>query len=1829
MKTYKALKVLLVLSLLLPTLLVGGPAPTLSASEAPRRVMGSGDVQALPGPKASPDHAVADTLFDDGAVITGTVDGPTSVYAVDLDKDGDVDVLTASEYDDAVAWYENDGASPPAFTQHEIATDADGARSVYAADVDGDGDLDVLAASQLDDTVAWYENDGASPPAFTRHEIATDADGARSVYAADLDSDGDMDVLSASSDDDTIAWYENDGVSPPAFTPHEIATDADSARSVYAADLDRDGDLDVLSASANDNKIAWYENDGASSPGFTMHEIATDADGAHLVYVADLNRDGNLDVISASSDDDTIAWYESDGAFPLTFTPHEISTDADGAVAVYVMDLDNDGDPDVLSASSLDDKIAWYENDEASFTERVITTAAEGARSVYAADLDDDGDPDVLSASARDDKLAWYDNLLEHPISSFPSQASVASAVEVPRSIHAADLDGDGDEDVLSASYGDDRIAWHENDDASFTSHDISTGARGASSVYAADLDHDGDLDVLSASYWDNEIAWHENDGTASFVSHAITDSVQGAYAVFAADVDGDGDTDVLSASSGDHKIAWYENEIVSDTCEFTSHVIADDALYARSVYAADMDGDGDIDVLSASYADHKIAWYENNGDGSDFTAHVITTNARGANSVYAADVDGDGDMDALSTSAWDHKTAWYENNGDGTFTDHPIDTVGDVSAVHAADVDRDGDMDILVTLANDDDGNGEVIWYENTAGDGSTFTPNPITTDADGASAVFVADVDGDGNMDVLSASVYDSRIAWHDNGAQAASALKAEALGSENSETQLAAPAPLAAAAAGDLFEFAGLIDDTAESAKSVYAADVDGDGDMDVISASADDNTIAWYENDGSDPPGFTAHEISTEAEGAQSVYAADVDGDGDVDVLAASYRDDEIAWYENTMGDGSVFSEHIVSNAVNGPLSVYAGDMDNDGDVDLLSASYRDNKIAWYESDGTSPPAFTQHVISDTLDSARAVHAADVDGDGYLDVLAVASSSAPTARSALSVQGELSDKVVWYKNDGGTFTAHEVDPDADGARAVYATDVDGDGDVDILAAVSREDQIAWYENTAGDGSSFTEYTVNTTIAEDPRAVYAVDLDGDGDVDVLSASSRDDKIAWYESDGASPPTFTPYTIATEVDGASWVYAVDLDGKGDLDVLSAAEYDNEIAWYENQVKFPFPYYPEQTIITDAAAGACSVYAADVDRDGDADLFSAAEYGNEIAWYENEDSSFTAQSIATGVRGARAVYAADVDGDGDIDGLAASYWDDEIIWYENDGAAFTAHVITDSVQGTYAVHAADVDGDGDMDVLSASSGDHKIAWYENEVVSDTREFKSHTITTDARGARAVYAADVDGDGDMDVLAASYLKHEIIWYENGAGFAAHSVSGDTAWGANSVHAADVDGDGDLDVLSTSEWDDSVTWYENTNGDGSAFTNHNIDVIDGLSSVRASDLDRDGDVDVLVTLSNSGEVVWYENEDGDGSDFTDHNVTADKKGTYGAASIHVADVDRDGDIDIFSASMYDSKIAWYGNMPMDRFEVDVEPSEIDVMPGDSAVYTITVEAQGEFSAPVELSVRIVSPDDIEYELGDEILTPTAETLLTVKTTEETPERTYEITVQGVSEGMTDTAEADLRVGDVPPHKPAWRDPVSRIVVTPTMTLPFRWEPASTGGTPTKYELRLTSPGPVTPTETVVNTETLTVPYWSTTLTPTGEHTWELRACNDYGCSDWDAERTIVVSETLPAPGVPILREPENGYETTDPDIAFKWQAGPGGLPSDYTLLLDGSPVEDAQHIPDISHSTSLEVGEYEWRVVAYNTALEPGRSATRAFTIKESNKVYLPLVVRNF
>jgi hypothetical protein len=333
--------------------------------------------------------------------------------AEDLDADGRIDVLSASYFNNMIVWYKNEGGSPLTWTAYTITTAAMGANSVFAADLDADGRIDVLSASALDNKVAWYKNGGGSPLTWTAYTITTAVNYVASVFAADLDGDGRIDVLSASRNDNKVAWYKNDGGSLLTWTAYNITTSAVYAISVFAVDLDADGKIDVLSAADHGDKVAWYKNGGGSPLTWTAYTITTSVNGPLSVFAADLDADGRIDVLSASYLDDKVAWYKNRGGSPLTWTTYTITSAADSVHSVFAADLDADGRIDVLSASANDKKVAWYKNGggtPVTWTAYTITTATRNAQSVFAADLDADGRIDVLFGSSTD-KVAWYRNL--------------------------------------------------------------------------------------------------------------------------------------------------------------------------------------------------------------------------------------------------------------------------------------------------------------------------------------------------------------------------------------------------------------------------------------------------------------------------------------------------------------------------------------------------------------------------------------------------------------------------------------------------------------------------------------------------------------------------------------------------------------------------------------------------------------------------------------------------------------------------------------------------------------------------------------------------------------------------------------------------------------------------------------------------------------------------------------------------------------------------------------------------------------------------------------------------------------------------------------------------------------------------------------------------------------------------------------------------------------------------------------------------------------------------------------------------------------------------
>ena len=177
-----------------------------------------------------------------------------------------MDVLGAASLYFGITWWENVSGSGTSWIEHTVAGYINGACSVYSADVNGDGYMDVLGAASQDDDISWWENMNGSGTSWTRHTVDGDFNGANSVYSADVNGDGYMDILGTGAFDN-ITWWENVGGSGTSWTKHTVDFDF-RGNSVYSADVNGDGYMDVLGAGSYADEIAWWDLGGYSSDGY-------------------------------------------------------------------------------------------------------------------------------------------------------------------------------------------------------------------------------------------------------------------------------------------------------------------------------------------------------------------------------------------------------------------------------------------------------------------------------------------------------------------------------------------------------------------------------------------------------------------------------------------------------------------------------------------------------------------------------------------------------------------------------------------------------------------------------------------------------------------------------------------------------------------------------------------------------------------------------------------------------------------------------------------------------------------------------------------------------------------------------------------------------------------------------------------------------------------------------------------------------------------------------------------------------------------------------------------------------------------------------------------------------------------------------------------------------------------------------------------------------------------------------------------------------------------------------------------------------------------------
>jgi hypothetical protein len=708
---------------------------------------------------------------------------------------------------------------------------------------------------------------------------------------------------------------------------------------------------------------------------------------------------------------------------------------------------------------------------------------------------------------------------------------------------------------------------------------------------------------------------------------------------------------------------------------------------------------------------------------------HSLALEMTEAQQVVAADLTGDGLTDVVAAAKTLGVVRMWTATGGGGFTNMNLALGLDApSYLDLADLDFDGDLDVVVGQSENvsGPGNGELLWLANPLiGVNTSWTRYVIQNYANNrVDDIVCADVDEDGDVDVVVATgINDIGIQWLENDGTPANG-------------------------GWSIHDI-----DADSSALSLTVADVDGDGDLDVVSGIGGANQINWWEHDGVPTDDWTSHEIDGGLGILGDVECADVTGDGAMDVVATVPTIDTVGLWEAS--GTSWIQRNLSVPSDNYPSSVEIVDLDADGDLDVLTAVLYTNTVQYYENTDGSGGAWLRRTINDDMDDAWDAVTGDLDGDGDLDVVAT---------------GIYSDDVKWFENRVIHRELEYGDPvDARTGmgepRGVEMGDINRDGLVDMVVAEWDDDTITVLLGINPDAGLWLEQTVVSSF-DRVRDVALVDLDRDGDLDVVGAALGSDQVWWWENDGSAFPSWTSHPILNSFDGAHAVEPADIDGDGDVDLFVVGFDGDEAAWVMNAngVGTSWIEYPITSV-----DGGYGLVVGDLNGDRRPDAVVSAYEADTIKVLLNPYGSgdfWNVVTVDTGINGPREVALGDLDGDGDEDIVAALRLANEIVWYANSGAGlgWTQDDVGSGllIDGA-AVETCDIDQDGDVDVLASSQSQSDIWLWENG--GDGSAWNGWKFETSLASPWALRAADVDQDGWMDLaVAAGGSADSVLWY---------------------------------------------------------------------------------------------------------------------------------------------------------------------------------------------------------------------------------------------------------------------------------------------------------------------------------------------------------------------------------------------------------------------------------------------------------------------------------
>lgn len=640
-------------------------------------------------------------------------------------------------------------------------------------DVDGDGSLDVVIGSEHADGLSWYHNpaDSSLTSEWVRSPIAS-GDFTTDVEVADLDLDGDLDVVASAIDRNTIEWWEQvgDPSTSDGWTRHEIGPDF--AHDVVVGDIDGDGDADVGTFHNDAQRIDWFEHPTDPTGSWTQH-IVDDVSGEGLA-IDDLDGDGDADLVAGPA-----VYTNTDGTGGV-WTRSPVVEDWPEQARPIVADIDEDGTADiVMSSPETDGRLSWFRGP--TWDEQVIDGDAGYTHSLEAADINLDGHLDLLVgvmhfAGTHEVRVLFGDG--------GSTWVPVVLASTGTHNAKLADLDGDGRQDIVGKNFDGPKqveVWWTRRveagaaptrpaaspeaqtplDNFMYVQVDDSRERFNESTAFFGltfgDLDSDGDADMASGKY----VYVNPGDLTQSWERIDLASAVGSTVdAMLATDVDGDEHADLIAESLPD--VWWLEAGDAPGewSGRIVSQVPATSRPNGQGYRIGDLTGDDTSEIVLSGGSSESEIWYLQIPDEPEVTpwsAVRVTTTATDEQ-VGIGDVNDDGFNDIAAGDVYDGGSfiSWFENPGDGS-ADWPRHRLGEFPGVFPdrldlGDVDGDARLDVIVTEENDGSNpDAEVMWYRQPEDPTSSDWQRNVVTTQYTTNGLDVADLDGDGDLDLV----------------------------------------------------------------------------------------------------------------------------------------------------------------------------------------------------------------------------------------------------------------------------------------------------------------------------------------------------------------------------------------------------------------------------------------------------------------------------------------------------------------------------------------------------------------------------------------------------------------------------------------------------------------------------------------------------------------------------------------------------------------------------------------------------------------------------------------------------------------------------------------------------------------------------------------------------------------------------------------------------------------------------------------------------------------------------------------------------------------------